>query len=219
MAPQGEQPATAEALSGAATDHGIWTIPNMISGLRILGVPLFLYLILGPQADGWALAVLLISGGTDWLDGKLARWLDQMSRFGALLDPIADRLYMIAIPLAFAARGIIPWWLVAILLVREALLGLTLPVYKSRGLGPPEVHYLGKAATFTLMIALPVMLAGFGESAVSVALHPWGWALMIWGVVLYVWTGILYLAQAARMARALPRVRGSAGLEANTARR
>lgn len=219
MAPQGEQPATAEALSGAAPDHGVWTIPNMISGLRILGVPLFLYLILGPQADGWALAVLLISGGTDWLDGKLARWLNQMSRFGALLDPIADRLYMIAIPLAFAARGIIPWWLVAILLVREALLGLTLPVYKSRGLGPPEVHYLGKAATFTLMIALPVMLAGFGESAVSVALHPWGWALMIWGVVLYVWTGILYLAQAVRMARALPRVRGSARLEANTARR
>lgn len=206
MAPQGEQPLAAEALSGAIPDHGLWTIPNLISGLRILGVPLFLYLMLGPQADGWALVVLLISGGTDWLDGKLARWLNQMSRFGALLDPIADRLYMIAIPLAFAARGIIPWWLVGVLLARETLLAATLPFYKSRGLGPPEVHYLGKAATFTLMIALPVMLAGFGDSALATALHPWGWALMIWGTVLYVWTGFLYLAQTARMARALPHV-------------
>ncbi|WP_024796293.1 CDP-alcohol phosphatidyltransferase family protein [Tomitella biformata] len=216
MAPQGERPATAATLSGAAPDHGIWTIPNLISGLRILGVPLFLYLILGLEADGWALAVLLISGGTDWLDGKLARWLNQMSRFGALLDPIADRLYMIAIPLAFAARGIIPWWLVAILLLREALLAATLPFYKSRGLGPPEVHYLGKAATFTLMIALPVMLAGFGDSAVATALHPWGWALMTWGVVLYVWTGFLYLAQAVRMARALPHLSRAARAEADT---
>lgn len=210
MARQSEQSETAEALSGATPDHGLWTIPNLISGLRILGVPLFLYLILGPQADGWALAVLLISGATDWLDGKLARWLDQMSRFGAILDPVADRLYMIAIPLAFAARGIIPWWLVGVLLVREALLGLTLPFYKSRGLGPPEVHYLGKAATFTLMIALPVLLAGFGDSAVAHALHPWGWAIMIWGTVLYVWTGIMYLIQAVRMTRALPPVRRAA---------
>ena len=218
MARHGDQLETAEELGDATPDHGWMTIPNLISGLRILGVPLFLYLILGPHADGWALVVLLISGATDWLDGKLARWLNQMSRFGALLDPIADRLYLIAIPLAFAARGIIPWWLLGVLLAREALLGLTLPLYKSRGLGPPEVHYLGKAATFTLMIALPVMLAGFGESAVSAALHPWGWALMIWGAVLYVWTGLLYLAQAVRMARALPRVRRPGRSEADASR-
>lgn len=217
MARQGEQSHTAETLSGHTSDHGLMTVPNLISGLRILGVPLFLYLILGPKADGWALAVLLISGGTDWLDGKLARWLNQMSRVGAWLDPMADRLYMIAIPLAFAARGIIPWWLVAVLLSREALLAATLPFYKSRGLGPPEVHYLGKAATFTLMIALPVMLAGFGESPVALALHPWGWALMIWGTILYVWTGVLYVTQTVRMARALPRVRRAGRGEANSA--
>lgn len=205
MDQRGERPESAVPATDFV-DRGLFTIPNLISGLRILSVPVFLYLILGPQADGWALAVLLVSGATDWLDGKLARWLDQMSRFGALLDPIADRLYMVAIPLAYAARGIIPWWLVAVLLAREALLAATLPLYRSRGLGPPEVHYLGKAATFTLMIALPVLLAGFGDSGLATALHPWGWALMIWGAVLYVWTGALYLAQAARMARALPRV-------------
>ena len=215
MARQDGQPSAVEPTAGDIIDHGIVTVPNVISGLRILGVPLFLYLILGPQADGWALVVLLVSSATDWLDGKLARWLDQMSRFGALLDPMADRLYMIAIPIAFAARGIIPWWLVGVLLAREVLLAATLPVYRSRGLGPPEVHYLGKAATFALMIALPVMLAGFGESPLAAVLFPWGWALMIWGVALYVWTGILYLLQAFRMARALPRISKAGSAEAN----
>ncbi len=219
MARQNGQPSAAEPTVDEPLDHGIMTVPNLISGLRILGVPLFLYLILGPQADGWALVVLLVSGATDWLDGKLARWLNQMSRFGALLDPMADRLYMIVVPVAFAARGIIPWWLVGLLLAREVLLAATLPVYRSRGLGPPEVHYLGKAATFTLMIALPVMLAGFGESALAALLFPLGWALMIWGVVLYLWTGILYILQAFRMARALPRISKASSADANTAPR
>ncbi|MDN5757753.1 MAG: CDP-alcohol phosphatidyltransferase family protein [Tomitella sp.] len=187
-------------------DSGPLTIPNLISGLRILGVPLFLYLVLGPQADGWALAVLLISGGSDWVDGKLARLLDQSSRLGALLDPVADRLYMVAVPVAFAVRGIIPWWVVAILLARELILAGTLPLYRSRGLGPPDVHYLGKAATFTLMIAMPVLLAGHGDSDVAAAFYPWGQALLIWGAALYVWTGILYGAQAALTVRALPRI-------------
>ncbi len=192
---------------GRRADSGPLTVPNLISGLRILGVPLFLYLVLGPQADGWALALLLISGASDWVDGKLARLLDQYSRLGELLDPVADRLYMAAVPIAFAVRGILPWWVVGVLIARELVLAATLALYRSRGLGPPEVHYLGKAATFTLMIAMPVLLAGYGDSAVATTLHPWGWALLIWGVGLYVWTGLMYVAQAWLTARALPRVR------------
>ncbi len=185
---------------------GPLTVPNLISALRIAGVPVFLYLVLGPHADGWALAILLVSGASDWLDGKLARLLDQSSRLGELLDPVADRLYMAAVPVAFAVRGILPWWVVGVLLGRELVLAATLPLYRSRGLGPPQVHYLGKAATFTLMIAMPVLLAGYGDSGVAHALHPWGWALLLWGVGLYVWTGLVYVLQAVLTARALPRV-------------
>ncbi len=190
---------------GRRADKGPLTVPNLISGLRILGVPLFLYLVLGPHADGWALAVLLVSGASDWVDGKLARLLDQYSRIGELLDPVADRLYMVAVPVAFAVRGIIPWWIVGLLLARELVLAATLPLYRSRGLGPPEVHYLGKAATFTLMIAMPVLLAGHGDSAIAVTLHPWGWALLLWGLGLYLWTGVVYVLQALMTARAVPR--------------
>ena len=72
----------------------VWTIPNALSVLRLLGVPLFLWLLLGPHADGWAIAVLALSGISDWADGKLARLLNQYSRLGELLDPAVDRLYI-----------------------------------------------------------------------------------------------------------------------------
>ncbi|MDG3012859.1 CDP-alcohol phosphatidyltransferase family protein [Rhodococcus sp. D2-41] len=189
----------------AVTDR-VWTLPNVLSMLRVAGVPLFLYLLLGPHADGWALVVLMLSGFTDWADGKLARVLNQSSRLGSLLDPVADRLYMVVIPISFAVRGFIPWWVVAVLLVRELLLAGTLPLYRSRGLGPPEVHYLGKAATFTLMIALPMVLLAQLDSSVAHAFSPWAGALLTWGVALYVWTAVMYLVQAAQMVRALPRV-------------
>lgn len=186
-------------------DAGPFTVPNAVSALRMLGVPVFVYLLLGPHADGWALAVLIVGGGSDWVDGKLARFLGQYSRVGELLDPLADRLYMIVVPVAFAVRGVIPWWVVGVLLAREVLLAATLPAYRRRGLGPPEVHYLGKAATFTLMIAMPVLLVGYGDYGVAPAFHTWGQALLLWGIGLYAWTGALYVVQAVMMARALPR--------------
>ena len=123
----------------------IATIPNLLSAVRLLGVPLFLYLMLGPQADGWALVILLVSGGTDWLDGKLARMLGQASKLGAILDPLVDRLYVVSTLVAFVVRGIIPWWVAAILIGRDAVLGLTMFVYRRRSLPPPDVIYLGKA--------------------------------------------------------------------------
>lgn len=134
---------------------GAWvTWPNLLSGLRLLGVPLFLWLLLGPEADLLALLVLVVSGLTDWLDGKLARWFGQYSRLGELLDPMADRLYVIAILVGFAARNVLPWWVAGVLVGRDLVLALCLPVLRYHGYEPPEVHYLGKAATFCLMYAL-----------------------------------------------------------------
>ncbi|MEV0248025.1 CDP-alcohol phosphatidyltransferase family protein [Nocardia sp. NPDC050712] len=182
----------------------IVTVPNVLSVIRLLGVPLFLWLLLVQHADGWAFALLVASGFTDFLDGKLARLLDQSSRLGALLDPFVDRLYMVATLLAFVLRDLIPWWLAVILVARELVLTLTLVVYKRRDLDPPDVIYLGKAATFALMSAFPWVLAGQMDWALAGFGRAFGWAFLVWGTAVYVWTGILYTAKAVAVARAIP---------------
>lgn len=181
----------------------VLTIPNLLSVLRLIGVPVLLWLLLVRKADGWAFALLVVSGITDWADGKIARLMDQMSKLGAILDPFVDRLYLVATLLALLIRGIIPWWVAGLLIARDALLSLTLIVYKRRGLPPPDVIYLGKAATFALMAALPWLLAGQGHWALAGFGRAFGGALLWWGVAVYIWTGLLYLWKALAVARAV----------------
>ena len=178
-----------------------WTVPNALSVLRLLGVPLFLWLILGPEADGWAVVVLMVSGFTDWLDGKLARWLDQSSKLGALLDPAADRLYIVSTLVALALREIVPLWLVALLVGREVVLALALLVLRRNGYPPLQVHYLGKAATLLLLYAFPVLLIADGTGWLAQACEPFAWALTIWGTALYLLAGLFYLIQVVGIVR------------------
>jgi cardiolipin synthase len=180
----------------------VWTVPNALSVLRLLGVPLFLWLLLGPHADGWAIAVLALSGVTDWADGKLARLLDQSSRLGALLDPAADRLYVVATLIALALRSVVPLWLVAVLVGRELVLGVALLVLRRHGYPPLQVHYLGKAATFLLLYAFPFLLLADTSGAVGEVVRPVAWAFTIWGTALYVLAGLLYVIQAVGLVRA-----------------
>ncbi|WP_159848777.1 CDP-alcohol phosphatidyltransferase family protein [Nocardia sp. CY41] len=184
----------------------VLTVPNVLSVLRLLGVPLFLWLLLIERADGWAFALLVASGVTDFLDGKLARLLDQSSRLGALLDPFVDRLYLVTTLAAFVIRGLMPWWVAALLVGRDLVLTATLSVYKRRELPPPEVIYLGKAATFALMSALPWLLAGQMDWAAAGFGRAFGGALLIWGTAVYLWTGVLYTGRAIAIARAIPAV-------------
>ncbi|CAI7978845.1 CDP-diacylglycerol--glycerol-3-phosphate 3-phosphatidyltransferase [Parafrankia soli] len=179
----------------------IWTIPNLLSGLRLLGVPLFLWLALGPEADGAALGVLAFAGISDYLDGKLARVLNQTSRLGVTLDPLADRLYIFATIAALTLRDIVPLWFALALVARDvALLGLV-PVLRRLGVGTAlPVHYLGKAATFNLLYAFPLLLLSAGDSWLATAARPLGWAFAIWGIALYWWSGLLYAEQARRLA-------------------
>ncbi len=181
--------------------HRIWTLPNALSVLRLLGVPLFLWLLLGPEADGWAVIVLGLAGLTDWADGKLARVLGQWSRLGALLDPAADRLYIIATLIAFVLRDVVPFWVVAVLLGRELVLGVMLLVLRRYGYPPLQVHYLGKAATFILLYAFPLLLLADGEGPVAAVAQPVAWALTIWGSALYVLAGVFYVVQVAGLVR------------------
>jgi cardiolipin synthase len=179
----------------------LWTIPNGLSVLRVLGVPLFLWLLLGPHADAWALVVLALSGFTDWLDGVLARALDQMSALGALLDPLADRLYILATLLGLVVRDVIPLWLAVVIVGRDAVVGLALPRLRRAGYGPPAVHYLGKAATFCLLYAFPLLLLGTYDTTAADIARPIAWAFTIWGTALYVWAGTVYLHQIAVLVR------------------
>jgi cardiolipin synthase len=174
----------------------VLTLPNLLSLLRLLGVPLFLWLLLGPHADGWAIVVLALSGATDWADGKLARALGQSSRLGALLDPAADRLYIVATLIAFVLRDVVPLWVVLVLLGRELVLGIVLLALRRAGWPPLQVHYLGKAATFLLLYAFPMLLLADGDNPVASIAQPIAYALTVWGAALYVLAGVFYVVQA-----------------------
>ncbi|MDV6014619.1 CDP-alcohol phosphatidyltransferase family protein [Haloechinothrix sp. LS1_15] len=180
------------------------TVPNALSVVRLGLVPVFLWLLLGPRHDELAIVVLAFAGFSDWLDGKLARWLNQTSRLGELLDPAADRLYILATLLAFLYREILPWWVIAVLVGREIVVAVSVLVIRSRGYQFPGVSYIGKGATFVLMYAFPLLLLIQGDSVVAEIARPVAYALMMWGGVLYVWSGVLYVLQtilAVRQAR------------------
>ena len=180
----------------------VLTIPNLISFARLAGVPLFLYLFLVSESYGWAVAVLAIGGTSDWIDGYLARKLGQVSRLGELLDPLADRLYILATLLAFTLKGVLPWWFTIALLAREAVLLVTLIILRRNGFGPPPVHYVGKTGTVILLFAFPVLLLAWATTGTLHTLsYASGWALALWGLALYWIAGFLYLQQFAAVMR------------------
>lgn len=183
----------------------VWTVPNALSVLRLLMIPVFIWLLLGEDSAGWAIIVLVISGITDWLDGKLARWLGQSSKLGALLDPAADRLYVIIIPICFGIAGIVPWWIIGVIIGRDVLLFATAPLLKSRGVTALPTLYVGKAATFALMTAFPWLLGGELDNWLGTISFPIGWAFLLWGAGLYLWSLILYWVQTAKVIRGMPR--------------
>ncbi|WP_035845233.1 CDP-diacylglycerol--glycerol-3-phosphate 3-phosphatidyltransferase [Kitasatospora azatica] len=185
----------------------VLTIPNVLSMARLVGVPVFLWLILwpqfdGPNNDGWALLILMLSGISDYLDGKLARRWGQISRLGQILDPLADRLYVLSTLLGLTWREILPWWLTAILLAREIFIASLLPILNRHGYGPLQVSFLGKAATFNLMYAFPLLLLGQGQGWFHHTAAAVSWAFIWWGTILYWWAGILYAVQARQIVKA-----------------
>jgi cardiolipin synthase len=177
----------------------VWTVPNLLSMARLAGVPVFLWLVLGPEADGWALGLLMLSGFTDYLDGYLARRFNQTSALGEILDPVADRFYILAVVIALALRDIIPWWVAVILPLRDLLLWGLVPLLRTRGYSALPVHFLGKAATFNLLYAFPLLLLGDGDGAVATLAQLFGWALALWGIGLYWWAGVLYAWQVRKL--------------------
>jgi cardiolipin synthase len=171
------------------------SVPNALTFLRFLGIPLFIYLTLDVKADGWAILVLAIGGATDYFDGKLARAWNQTSRFGELADPAIDRLYILAILIVFQIREIVPTWMILLIIGRDLALGVLTIVMNRRGIAPLTVTYLGKAATFNLMYAFPFLLLAQSSGTWGDIAFVLGWSFAIWGIALYISTGISYARQ------------------------
>jgi cardiolipin synthase (CMP-forming) len=196
------QPTTSNHGYTAEPPERIWTIPNLISMARLLGVPVFLWLVLGlrtPAGDWWAVGLLIAAGISDWLDGKIARALNQQSRLGQMLDPAADRLYIAATVIALAVRAIIPWWLVAVLAARELLMAVVLAILRRRGWAALQVSFVGKTATLCLLYAFPLLFLGSHVAVYAETARVAGWSFVIWGCALYWCSALLYMVQARRL--------------------
>ena len=189
--------ATAGSQAPERDTSRVWTVPNALSVLRLLGVPLFLYWVLGPHHDGRAILLLMAAGASDYFDGYIARRFNQYSDLGRLLDPAADRLYILATLVALVVRDGLPLWWALGLVGRDVLLGCFLPVLRRHGYGPLQVSFLGKAATFNLLYAFPMLLAALPgrDDLLSTVFRPLGWAFATWGSVLYWLAAGLYLMQ------------------------
>ncbi|HEU5240743.1 MAG TPA: CDP-alcohol phosphatidyltransferase family protein [Ornithinibacter sp.] len=172
----------------------VLTVPNALSALRLVGVPVFLWAIL-TERDTLAILLLVASGITDYLDGKIARHYGLVSRVGQLLDPIADRLYIVTTLLGLAWREIVPWWLVVVLLARELFMAVVVLVAKRHGWVGLPVHFAGKAATFNLLIAFPLLLLAEGDGVWARVAEPVGWGFVWWGTALYWVSAVLYALQ------------------------
>ncbi len=171
------------------------TLPNVLSMLRLAGVPLFLWAVMS-RHDELAIIVLALSGITDYLDGKIARTFRMESRLGQFLDPIADRLYILSTLVGLAWRAIIPLWFVIALLAREAVMVVMLLYLRRRGQIGLPVHFVGKAATFNLLYAFPLLLLAHRTDIIGELARPIGWAFAWWGLVLYWLAALLYAIQA-----------------------
>lgn len=174
------------------------TVPNLLSFLRLALVPVFLVLLVG-GLDFWALVTLAVSGITDFLDGFLARKLDQVSRLGQLLDPAADRLYILAALLGLAWRELIPWWLVIVIIARDVMLVVIGMLLARLSHGAFPVNWVGKWATACLFVGLPLLMVSAAWPDVAGFTQPFGWIFALVGAALYWWAGILYLVQTVRV--------------------
>jgi len=184
----------------------VLTIPNALTFLRFLGIPLFIYLALSSHADGWAILTLMVAGATDYFDGKLARALNQESKFGEIADPTIDRLYILAVLIVLYIRDAIPLWLIVILIARDIFMAVVALVIQVKGFPPLTVTYLGKAATFNLLYAFPFLLLTLSQSWYGTLAFIFGWAFTFWGVTLYLATAFGYFRTAVKTITVRPHI-------------
>ena len=174
------------------------SVPNILSALRLLMVPVFLVLLLNGEFV-WSLIILAFASATDWLDGQIARRFNQITRLGQMLDPAADRLFIFATLIGLTINGNIPLWLAVIVVSRDLMLLAVYPVLANHGYGPLPVHFLGKAGTFALLYALPLLLMADVWPESDFIVLPLAWGFAYWGIVLYWLSGVFYVAHVIKL--------------------
>ena len=174
------------------------SVPNLLSLLRLLLVPVFLWLLLADYLV-WALVVLAAAGASDWLDGVIARKFNQITELGKVLDPAADRLYIFATLIGLTINGNIPLWLAVVIIARDVMLLLVYPMLASHGYGPLPVHFIGKAGTFALLYALPLLLMADIWPQANFVVLPLAWAFAYWGIAMYWIAGFIYVKQVKKL--------------------
>jgi cardiolipin synthase len=198
-----------EQQKGNQVSSRILTVPNVLSFIRLLLVPVFfVFIVVGH--DFLALLLLVVSSITDYVDGQIARRFNQVTRLGQLLDPAADRLLILAALIGLSIRDVIPWWLAAVIVARDLMLIVLGVTLANHGYGPLPVHHLGKFATFCLFYALPILMLGQAFHQLEWITVPIGWAFALWGAFLYWWAGVLYLRETVRVIR-IPLVDAASG--------
>lgn len=190
---------------GERVHERVLTAPNMITAVRLAGLPLFVWLVLGPQRLPAAFVVLVLIATTDWIDGYVARRFDQVSRIGKLVDPLVDRLLLATTVITLLIAGLLPWPVLVAILLRDALvLGVTLVWFG--GVPPIPVSRTGKLATALLMIGVPGFLVAGIPPPSSLAHTAWlaiAWTATTAGIVAYYVAAVGYgrVAVAIRRAR------------------
>ncbi len=154
-----------------------------------------------------AVVLLALASLTDLLDGRIARRFNQVYQTRRDARPAADRLYNLRDRARTRRAGIIPWWLLVVLVGRDVTMAALLPALKSRGFTSLPVNFIGKAATFCLLYALPLILLGAGPWVISPAASIIGWAFAIWGAFRYWWAGLRYIWQPQQLLRSVPPVK------------
>ncbi|WP_134773373.1 CDP-alcohol phosphatidyltransferase family protein [Ornithinimicrobium flavum] len=197
---QGEDVVTGPSSDEPPEGGQVLNVPNVLSLLRLVLVPVFIWLLVTREL-GWAGLVLVVAGLSDYADGKIARRYGLVTRLGQMLDPIADRLYIAATLIGLAAVDVIPWWLVLGLVARDALILTMYPTVRRLRLPIPPVDFIGKAATFNLLGGFPLLLLGSVDSPFQVLCLAAGWALVWWGTALYWAAGVVYAWQVRDMVR------------------
>lgn len=139
-------------------DHDlVFTVPNLLTVLRFMGVPLFIWLVLAEQEYGFAVLVLAIMGSTDWVDGYVARRFNQASKLGRVLDPIADRLALLSVAVTLVVAGVLQWWYLAALVIPDAVL-LAMSLFYFHSHPDLPVSMIGKARTALLLLGTPLLV-------------------------------------------------------------
>ncbi len=198
---------TAATSDAPSMFDGLWTVPNAVTLVRLLCLPVFLYVLFGLEnraAAAWLLGGL---GATDWVDGYLARRLGQESEFGKIFDPTVDRLLFIVAITAIVIDGSIPVWFAVAVVLREVLVGSMMAIATFVYHMPRiDVTWWGKTATFLLMFAVPGFLMGNSDMPGAAWFEVGAWILGIPGLILSWWTGFAYIPQVVRAVRSSDRV-------------